>query len=133
MDLKWLCSYETIKFDTVDGDLHKGQYAYDKEKNIYYIRTTPENNSQFSIFYPVDDSGKPTGIEEKIKSLIEVKIKDKEHMYYDEFVLPDGRLYRIPSAETSYKDLAKPAAPPKEKAVTSADITEIKKDDYLWP
>lgn len=43
---KWLYSYETILFDTPDGDLGEDQYA-DHPDGGYYIRLKPKNRGQF--------------------------------------------------------------------------------------
>lgn len=127
--LKWLGSYETIKFDTADGELHKGQYARDGD-NIY-IRNKPENNAQFSLF----DYDNLLTVEERARELstmTEVHILPNEHLYFDEYALPDGRVYREKSDEKSYKDLALKDAKPKTKNITNAEIAKIKKDDGKW-
>ncbi len=75
---KWLGSYETIGFDTSDGDLDFGQYAKDESGTGYYIRTKPKTETQFDW---VD-------LKYDVSKLEEVKIKGKA--YYDEFLTAEG-------------------------------------------
>lgn len=126
--LKWLCSYETIKFDTPDGDIHKGQYAVWEGRHI--MRLHPENNHQFTILEAQDDQ--EFDIPKMIDGLEEIHVLEGEKMYYDEFELPEGRKLRMPSTQRKYRDLAVKNAPPRTKTATTQEITEFKKDDHLW-
>lgn len=125
MKLAWRVSYETVKYDTPDGELHKGQYATDGQ--VYFVRNHPENNYQPEVIDPRED----IKWQEKIAGKTQVGILP-EKMYFDEFLLPDNRVYRLPSTAKKYFDVAtkKVAIPTKE--VTQAEITEITKDDSKW-
>lgn len=129
-DLRWIVSYETLKFDTVDGDLHKDQYAFYEGK--YYIRNYPENNAQFSVYIPSDPDQSSIDFAQLIAGKTEVHVIEGEHMYYDEFSLPDGRKYREASTKIKYNNLEKKNAGPRLKKVTDAEIVQVKKDDNLW-
>lgn len=128
--LKWLHSYETIKFNTSDGDLHKGQYGVSGDK--IYIRDTPENNSNFKH---LDPDGLMTKEEKDafLAGLERVDVIPGEYQYFNEFALPNGRRLRIRSTQKKYKDLGKVGALPRaERVVSAADIVEIVKDDDKW-
>lgn len=126
--LKWLCSYETIKFDTPDGDIHKGQYAIYEGRHI--MRLHPENNHQFVILEAQDDQD--YDIPKMIEGLEEVQVIVGEKMYYDEFQLPDGRKYREASTQGKYRDLGLRHAGPRQKTVTKLQIDKIKEGDDQW-
>jgi len=76
---KWLHSYETLLFDTPDGDIGIGEYALDEEGTGYYIRTRPKDEAQFNW---VD-------LKYDTKGLVEVHIVSG-HSYYDEFLTAEG-------------------------------------------
>lgn len=126
--LKWLCSYETIKFDTPDGDIHRGQYAVWEGRHI--MRLHPENNQQFTILEKIEDV--EIDIPKMIEGLEEVHVLDGEKMYYDEFELPDGRKYREASTQKKYRDLAVKTSEPRKKDATLSQITKFKENDHLW-
>lgn len=130
MELRWLYSYETVKFDTPDGDLHKGQYA--EFKGNYFIRDHPENNAQPTIYRTEDDRGNKIDLKDIIKGLEKIEILKDEHMYYDVFELPDGRLYRAQSPKSSYDSLKVKNSPKVVKSVTEKDILKIKEKDHEW-
>ena len=108
---KWLSSYETLGFDTPDGDLDFGQYALDENGKGYYIRTKPKNEAQFEH---VD-------LKYDITGLTEVHISGKA--YYDEFLtakgakvlwgetkdktILSGGIIRLPSTGKKYWDTAR--------------------------
>lgn len=127
--LKWIHSYETVKFNTPDGDMHKNQYAVIGE--TIFVRKHPENNNQFVALDP-DNLMTNTELEALLATMEEILVVPGEKMYYDEFELPDGRKYRVSSSKKDYEDLAKPNAKAKEKTVTNAEIIEIKKEDDKW-
>ena len=77
---KWLCSYETLLFDTKDGDLDIGDYAPDESGIGYYYRAKPKNEAQFDWTDNVS----------LIKGLHKVKIVAGGHAYYDEFLTSNG-------------------------------------------
>lgn len=76
---KWLVSYETLLFNTPDGDLGTDQYALDGEGKGYYIRTIPKNAGQFEHVELSYD----------VSKLVLVKIIPG-HAHYDEFLTADG-------------------------------------------
>lgn len=118
-DLKWVASYETISFDTADGDLDLDQYAIVGDG--YYIRTVPKDEGQFIA----------TTSKEAITGKTEIQIACEKCVYYDEFT--DGkRTYRDHSDATKYdklravKDTPQPSktifVTPIEAVVTEAAI-----------
>lgn len=126
--LKWICSYETIKFDTPDGDIHRGQYAVWEGRHI--MRLYPENNHQFTILEAQDDQ--EFDIPKMIDGLEEIQVLEGEKMYYDEFELPEGRKLRMPSTQRKYRDLAIKTSEPRKKDATLSQITKFKENDHLW-
>lgn len=123
--------YETLKFNTIDGDLHKGQYAIDANGN-YLVRKHPENNYQWIILDPYEVSNIP----QQIQGLTQVQIIPNEHCYYYEYKLDDGsdRIVRFQITGKKYKDYEKSgasvlSAKPKP---TKKQIDDIKKEDDLW-
>ena len=135
-NLKWRRSYQTIKFDTPDGDLDKDQFAVNPkggtfvknsgiEVNVprWFIRNAPKNNSNFAT---TDD---PKDIDGKT----EVGIISFDGAFYDEFVLPDERVYRIPTTNQKYTEVSfVKDTPQPSKIVDDTEILEIIKDDSLW-
>jgi len=106
---KWLGSYETLKFDTADGDLDFGQYAVVEGGNL--VRTRPKDEAQFDFVEELDTEG-----------LEEVNIIEGEHCYYDEFLtakgaeavwaeipkeIPASGIIRIQSTAKKYWDTAR--------------------------
>jgi hypothetical protein len=120
---KWLCSYETLLFNTPDGDLDTTQYALDGTGTGYYIRTKPKTEAQFDWVPLVSDEGVPFDI----SGLKRVNIR-AGHANYDEFLtavgatnlwtkdsiyadkdpsqLPSGSVLRVPSTSKKYWDTA---------------------------
>ena len=92
---KWLCSYETLKFDTADGDLGSDQYASHSDKG-YYVRILPKSEGQFTW---TDDISKIAGLEK-------VAVLKGQHCYYDEFRGADGKTVRVQSTGKKYWDTA---------------------------
>lgn len=127
--LTWFCSYETFKFDTVDGDLHKGQYARDGE--AIYIRNGAENKSTIQQF---DADNKLTEQERAdfLSTMTEVQIIPDEKMYYDIFILPNGRQFRIPSSAQLYTALGRGGAKALTKSLTNKQIADAIKEDLKW-
>ena len=106
---KWLGSYETLKFDTLDGDLDFNQYVV--QDNGYYVRTKPKDEAQFEFVETLDTTG-----------MEEVNIVEGEKCYYDEFLtakganaiwkeapeeMPSEGILRLPSTGKDYWDTAK--------------------------
>ncbi len=91
---KWLISYETLLFDTLDGDLDVNQYALDGNNTGYYIRTVPKDQDQF-IHIGLDlreDSISGTGALHSLASLNLVRLVPRQHAYYDEFLTAAGQI-----------------------------------------
>ncbi len=127
---KWLCSYETIRFDTADGDLGLDEYARDPEGG-YYIRTRPPTEAQFEH---VDE-------EYDLGARKEVRILEGTHAYYDEFLtaagaealwgaakaerVPAGGILRRPSSAQVYWDTARVANHPQPARVEQGLLCEM--------
>lgn len=91
--MQWLGSYETIQFDTIDGDLSSDQYAIADEDH-WYIRQKSKDNSQFTI----------TNSEASLEGKHEVGIRCEKCAYYDEFT--DGKqTHRYSSSKHEYDQL----------------------------
>ena len=130
-NLKWLCSYETLKFDTPDGELHADEYAIHEGRHL--IRIHPENNEQFTIIEDYNLEHTPLiDVQTATAGKQLVSVLPGQHMYYDEFALPDGRIFRTKSSKSEYESLAGKNAGKREKVVTDKEIKDIKKDDDLW-
>ena len=122
MKLKWLISYETIRFDTADGDLDRDEYAVNP-KGGWFVRKHPKNNHQFVKTNDPDD----------IEGKKRVGITDMKGAYYDEFELPDKRRFRTPSSRQKYDGLRYTKRyPHPEKEISSEEINLVTRDDYLW-
>lgn len=93
--LQWRCSYETLKYDTLDGDLDFNQYAEHPNGKSYIIRTKEKkewntkkiNKENFDII-----------------KLQKVNIVIGELMVYDEFFLPNGKIIRVMGNKTDYNN-----------------------------
>ena len=118
--LKWVCSYETLKFDTPDGDIDSGQFC--RYRGKFLVRLHPKNNRQWSRVAELDTSG-----------MKEIFLVEGENMYYDVFSLPDGRLLRLASRKEEYNSLRSVKNYPQPtKEVTDSEISFFTKDDHLW-
>lgn len=126
--LRHRVSYRTLKFDTPDGDLHDGQYAF--YEDCYYVRLHPENNNQWVVLNEVLTPD--IDIPATIAGLTEVHVLDGEHMYYDEFFLPNGRIFRRVLTKEDYEALALPDAPISSAILTMKDISDVQIKDVLW-
>lgn len=92
-EMDWHKSYETIAFETSDGDLAENQYATDG--SVFYVRTVPKNQGQFVS----------TTSEKAIVGKELVPIACKKCAYYDEFITRNGNIVRIRADKTSYQHL----------------------------
>jgi hypothetical protein len=101
---KWIVSYETLLFNTVDGDLDIGQYALDGNNTGYYVRTKPKAEANFEWVPKVDWK---TGVPYDISGLTKVNIKPNSHAYYDEFLTAVGATALAKSPSTPLTDLPK--------------------------
>lgn len=110
---KWIGSYETLLFDTPNGDIDSSQYALDENGTGYYARTTPQAYGQFQHF----------NLSFNVAGLKQVHIVPGKHAYYNEFLtatganylakhpyepldrFPYGSVVRVASTEAAYKAL----------------------------
>lgn len=102
-EMKWVVSYETIMFDTADGDLATDEYAVAGEGE-WYVRSAPKNKAQFELTTNAKD------IEGKKEVGIRAK-KTPENQactgcaYYSEFMGRDGQIERVLQQKKEYEDL----------------------------
>ena len=89
---KWIGSYETILFDTFDGDIAIGEYAVDDTGKGFYYRTKPKSESQFEW----------TDNPDVVKGMKLVH-SAAGHAYYDEFLTASGAVNKW-SATSAYSD-----------------------------
>lgn len=120
--LKWLGSYETLKFNTPNGDLGKGQYAIYQGR--HYVRY-PQDSPRWTILEALDNH--TLNIPKIIAGLEQVLVVEDEKMYYDEFELPSKKTIRIPINKQEYLDLAKKDVGQREKNLSNAEIIELEK------
>lgn len=92
--MKWKSSYETIKFDTDDGDLALDEYAINSD-NSWYIRDIPKANGQFIV----------TENKDNIIGKKKVNIVCERCMYYSEFYNIKGETERILYNKIDYDKL----------------------------
>jgi hypothetical protein len=139
---KWLCSYETLLFDTPDGDIDIGQYALDGNGTGYYIRTKPKTEAQFDHVDLTYD----------VSALKRVNIK-AGHTYYDEFLtakgatywwgkdsphkgkdpsqLPSGSVIRVQTTAKKYWDTAQ--IPNYPQPSRTEEVTELPPEEPILP
>jgi hypothetical protein len=127
MRLEWKCSYETVLFDTVDGDLGENDYAdipaqHPTEGRVWYVRKHPKNNHNFVR----------TNVRADIQGKTKVNILDTSGAYYDEFIMPDNRILRQPSNRTVYRALGTRNYPQPVKEITEQEALQITSEDALW-
>lgn len=89
----WIRSYETVKFDTADGDLGTDEFAIAGDGE-WYIRTISKSEGQFTTTFDEKD----------IDGKTEVQVTCEKCAYYDEFTLK-GTRYREPANTEAYKSL----------------------------
>ena len=95
--LTYLCSYETLKFDTISGDLEKGQYA---------------ENGKYHYFNPEDldkeEYRNIIGVEKDSESLVGFEKKNilNEKAYYQKFQDQYGAIKRYSMTEEEYITLS---------------------------
>lgn len=101
-DMKWIISYETIAFETADGDLAMNEWA-DAGNGEFYIREVPKDEGNFI------STTSPNALLGKTEVQIRAK-KSSENpdcagcAYYSEFTGSDGKVIRVPY-EGRYNDL----------------------------
>src|SRR3990167_5191613 len=125
-DQTWLVSYETIAFETADGDLGMNEWA-DAGNGEFYIREVQKNEGQFiSTTSPDALFGKT---EVRIRAQKSANNPDCTGCaYYSEFLARDGKKERVPY-EGRYNDLREiPNAPQPKRTemvnMLSADNAE---------
>lgn len=95
--MDWIRSYETLAFDTSDGDLGMNDYAiYGIKHNgnpIYLVRTHPKDDRQWEI----------TSRDEDILGKTEVDIVCDACKHYSEFRGKRGEVIRVPMASSEYE------------------------------
>src|SRR3990167_6599106 len=118
-DMKWVHSYETIAFETVDGDLGMDEWA-NAGNGEFYIREVPKDEGQFVA----------ATSSEALLGKTEVKIfarKDENNSdcngcaYYSEFLTRSGRIVRVP-CEGRYNDLKKVRNAPQPKRIERVSV-----------
>lgn len=120
--LKFRTSYSAPKFNTVDGDLSKGQYARHPVSG-YYVRRHAQNNYQFLHVDAIDPS----------IDVEEVTIIPDELAYYYEFYLPgDNRLLRVPVTKRSYESLRIKGATKPQKSLSEQNIAKERLKENEW-
>lgn len=103
-DMKWAVLYETVAFETVDGDLAFDQYAYDHVTGDYFIRESPKESQNFIIHNPSNPTRARTLTVEEIKAgRTEVAIRCHGCASYAEFVDQVGRRHRVPYSNTDMR------------------------------
>ncbi len=91
-DTQWVVSYETLAFETENGELGINEYALVGQSQGWYVRTIPKENGQFEVTEnPVDIQG---------KKLVDVRCE--KCAYYDEFIGKNGEKVRILSDKNTY-------------------------------
>lgn len=114
-DVRALKAYETMRFDTPDGDLGMDEYAIDKDGVTYIIREIPKDEGGFYT---------PTTTQPVGKKLVDIVCEKCE--YYAEFPTNTGKLER-----KKYSDEYKKNPMPTEKQWRK--IFEPKKADAAPP
>lgn len=94
VEMQWAVSYETVKFDTHDGDLGLNQYAV-KNKNSWYVREVPKNRGNFTS----------TSSLSAIKGKEKVNLVCVECAYYSEFLSRSGKRIRVRMNKQRYNAL----------------------------
>ena len=132
--MQWRCSYETVLFDTNDGDLGKNEFCYRGKKWIkvvgsddqlvdsWWVRKHPKNNFNFVITTdPSDIAGKK-----------EVFVSDPKGAYYDEFILTKDRILRRPSIKNEYYKLQIKDQKQPEVELSKTEVADVIKEDSSW-
>jgi hypothetical protein len=111
MNYKWIFSYEDYAFDTLDGSLHKGEYALandslsNDERPVggAYLIHNPNDPMSFIRVKTLDTTGM-------------TEVHRVENRAFDVFQDPDtGKRERYKCDLKVYRDLAKKGAGPRTK------------------
>lgn len=92
-DTEWLRSYETVEFETRDGDLGMDQYSI--MDGVYFIRTQSKSQAHFVA----------TSSEDAIANKKYVEIRCEKCAYYSEFVKRNGEIVRLRYESAAYDAL----------------------------
>jgi len=117
--LTWRCSYETLLFNTPDGDIDRNEYAV--VDGAFLVRRHPKNNAHVVRVEQLNTTG-----------MTEVSVVPLQRAYYAEFVLPSGRRYRERITRQQYFDATTRTPTNPRKDVTAAEIADIVRDDASW-
>lgn len=102
--MEWAVSYETLAFETADGDLDIDQYAFDPATGNYYIRLIPKEEGNFAFYNFITPLDKPHPLtEEDILIRKKVEIRCEKCASYSEFVSRDGKRHRVAYDHTDFK------------------------------
>lgn len=111
IEMQWLNSYETVLFDTADGDLDFNQYAV--YQNICYVRTKPKETSQFENI----------GCSLVFNGLNKVNVIGKTA--YNVFKDNNGKIYREKSNKQEYDSLKGNKKPVKYQPISFLNLFRI--------
>src|SRR3990167_767617 len=92
-EMKWVHSYETVMFDTIDGDLDENEFAKAGE-NEWYVRKLSKTAGNFETTNDLDDL-----IDKK-----EVSVNCEKCAYYAEFS-DSGSIKRVVMEKSDYDGL----------------------------
>src|SRR3990167_2839748 len=93
VEMKWVNSYETVAFETSDGDLGMNEYAIAREGE-WYIREVPKNERQFV------STTSPSAIVGKQEVFV-----TNGNAYYSRFENKNGDVLRYSMSKTEYDGL----------------------------
>lgn len=117
-NLKWLCSFTTVGFDTVSGELEAGQYALNEEGDYYYFRDADDaEEKQFQTIGVLRDSDDPRA-SFNTQNYTQVRILGKA--YYHIFSDRTGKTYRVRIGKTEYENLENRNAGAPQKTIIRA-------------
>lgn len=103
-EMRWIQSYETVQFNTQDGDLGMDEYAV-KGEGEWFVRTVPKENGQFGSTNSFDD----------LKGKKEVEVVCERCAYYSEFSTRKGERVRVPYEADKYQALKEVKNAPQPK------------------
>ena len=121
--MPWLGAHRCLVFDTVDGDLHRGQFA--RRAGHILVRLHPESNRGWSAF----EEGTYD-----VTALTEVAVLPGLTRCYAIVALPDGRPFRFPITAREFADYSQVKNHPRPVVVkTDAEVAAILLDHDQWP
>ncbi len=111
VELQWYGSYETVAFNTADGDLGIDEYAINGDG--WYVRTVAKESGNF------ESTNDPKLIEGKV----EVSIVCEKCAYYDEFI-DNGIVKRVQTQKAEYEKLIFIKDQPQPKRIELKSIVD---------